>query len=53
MNFTQSYLEETQKVVAQLDAAAIDKAVDELAVLRDRGGRLFILGVIYRTLVAI
>lgn len=45
MNFTQSYLEETQKVVAQLDAAAIDKAVDELAVLRDRGGRLFILGV--------
>ena len=45
MNFTQSYLEETQKVVAQLDAAAIDKAVDELAAIRGRGGRLFILGV--------
>jgi D-sedoheptulose 7-phosphate isomerase len=45
MNFTQSYLEETQKVVAQLDAAAIDKAVDELAAIRERGGRLFILGV--------
>ena len=45
MNFTQSYLEETQKVVAQLDAAAIEKAVDELAAIRERGGRLFILGV--------
>ena len=45
MNFTQSYLEETQKVVAQLDVAAIDKAVDELAAIRERGGRLFILGV--------
>lgn len=45
MNFTQSYLEETQKVVAQLDAAAIDKAVDALAAIRERGGRLFILGV--------
>ena len=45
MNFTQSYLEETQKVVAQLDAVAIEKAVDELAAIRERGGRLFILGV--------
>ena len=45
MNFTQSYLEETQKVVAQLDAAAIEKAVDTLAAIRECGGRLFILGV--------
>ena len=45
MNFTQQYLEETQKVVAGLNAAAIDAMVDELAKLRDRGGRLFILGV--------
>ena len=45
MSFTQSYLEETQKVVAQLNAVAIEKAVDELAAVRERGGRLFILGV--------
>ena len=45
MSFTQSYLEETQKVVAGLDAAAIEKMVDVLAVVRERGGRLFILGV--------
>jgi D-sedoheptulose 7-phosphate isomerase len=45
MNFTQQYLEETQKVVAQLNAAAIERAVDELAAVRERGGRLFILGV--------
>ena len=45
MSFTQSYLEETQQVVAQLNAAAIEKAVDELAAVRERGGRLFILGV--------
>ena len=45
MNFTQQYLEETQKVVASLDAAAIEKSVDELARVRERGGRLFILGV--------
>lgn len=45
MSFTQQYLEETQKVVAQLNVAAIEKAVDELSTVRERGGRLFILGV--------
>jgi len=45
MSFTQSYLEETQKVVAGLDVAAIEKMVDVLATVRERGGRLFILGV--------
>jgi len=45
MSFTQQYLEETQKVVAQLNGAAIEKAVDELTAVRERGGRLFILGV--------
>jgi D-sedoheptulose 7-phosphate isomerase len=45
MSFTQQYLEETQKVIAQLNAGAIEKAVDELAAVRERGGRLFILGV--------
>ena len=45
MTFTQQYLEETQKVVAGLSSAAIEKAVEELARVRERGGRLFILGV--------
>ncbi len=45
MSFTKEYLEETQKIVAQLDANAIEKSVTELAAVRERGGRLFILGV--------
>ena len=45
MSFTRQFLEEVQSVVAQLDASAIEKCVDELARVRERGGRLFILGV--------
>ncbi|HEY6169166.1 MAG TPA: SIS domain-containing protein [Verrucomicrobiae bacterium] len=45
MSFTDQYLQETQKVVAGLDAGNIERAVDELAKIRERGGRLFILGV--------
>ena len=45
MNFIKQYLEETQRVTAQLNPAAIEKMVDELARVRERGGRLFILGV--------
>jgi len=45
MNFTKQFLEEVQSVVAQLDVSAIEKCVDELARVRERGGRLFILGV--------
>jgi D-sedoheptulose 7-phosphate isomerase len=45
MSFVQQYIEETQKVVAGLNVAAIEKMVDELAKIRERGGRLFILGV--------
>lgn len=45
MTFAQQYLEETQKVTAQLNAVALERMVDELAKVRERGGRLFILGV--------
>ena len=45
MSFAKEFLAEVQKVVAQLDAGAIEKAADELARVRERGGRLFILGV--------
>ena len=45
MSFTKQFLAEVQQVTAQLDEAAIEKAADELAAIRARGGRLFILGV--------
>ena len=45
MSFSQDYLDETRKVVGALSVEAIEKVVAELARIRDRGGRLFILGV--------
>ena len=38
-------MKEVQQVTAQLDPAAIERVADELARMRERGGRLFILGV--------
>src|SRR3984885_2258224 len=45
MSFAKEFVAEVQQVAAQLDLAAIEKCVDELAAVRERGGRLFILGV--------
>lgn len=45
MSFTKQFLAEVQQVTAQLNEAAIEKCADELAAVRNRGGRLFILGV--------
>ncbi len=45
MSFAQEFLEEVRQVTARLDAGAIEKVVEELARVRERGGRLFILGV--------
>ena len=45
MNFSQQFIAEVQQVTAQLNADAIEKCADELAKIRERGGRLFILGV--------
>jgi D-sedoheptulose 7-phosphate isomerase len=45
MSFTQQFLTEVQQVTSQLDTDAIEKAAEELAQIRQRGGRLFILGV--------
>jgi len=45
MSFVQQYLEETENVMAQLDAQTIERVATELAAVRERGGRLFILGV--------
>src|SRR5437016_14283662 len=45
MSFAKDFLAEVQQVVAQLNPDAIEKCADELAKVRERGGRLFILGV--------
>lgn len=43
--YTQNYLWEVSLIAARLDAAAIDRMVDQLVDLREREGRLFFLGV--------
>jgi D-sedoheptulose 7-phosphate isomerase len=45
MNFATQFLEEVQQVTTRLDAQAVERVVEELARVRERGGRLFILGV--------
>ena len=45
MSFTKQFLDEVQKLVSELNPDAIEKSVAELARVRERGGRLFILGV--------
>lgn len=42
---TQIYFQEVVKVAQSIDTAAIEKLAHELVALRERGGRLFILGV--------
>jgi D-sedoheptulose 7-phosphate isomerase len=45
LSFTSEFLAEVSKIVSQLDEAAIEKCVKTLASVRERGGRLFFLGV--------
>lgn len=45
MNYSEQHLQETAQIVSQLDPALCERAVDLLADVRARGGRLFILGV--------
>ena len=45
MSFTSDYLSEVSQIVSRLDGASIEKAVQTLADVRRRGGRLFFLGV--------
>src|SRR5437870_9420142 len=45
MNFTRQYLAEVGQILLQLDADAIERVVPLLADTRERGGRVFILGV--------
>ena len=43
--FAASFLLEIREIAARLDASSIEKAVSLLAAVRERGGRLFVLGV--------
>lgn len=45
MGFTQQFLHEAIDILQRLDTEAIDRAVQILRQTRERGGRLFILGV--------
>ena len=45
MSYTEHYLNETIQVVEQLDRGIIDRMVQLFVQTRERGGRLFILGV--------
>ncbi len=44
-SFTEQYLAEATRVIEQLDVSVIEKIVTLLEETRERGGRLFILGV--------
>jgi D-sedoheptulose 7-phosphate isomerase len=45
VTFSESYLEETGRIVGQLDPDSIERLATGLAEVRDGGGRLFVLGV--------
>lgn len=45
MSFSSQFLAETATILAALDVAAIEAVADGLADVREKGGRLFILGV--------
>ena len=45
MSYAETYLREIGEIAAQLPAADLEAMVDGLAATRERGGRLFILGV--------
>jgi D-sedoheptulose 7-phosphate isomerase len=45
MSYSEKHLRETAQIISQLDPALCEKAVELLALVRARGGRLFILGV--------
>lgn len=45
MSYAEQYFAEATRILEQLDAKGVERLVSLLAQLRDRGGRLFILGV--------
>jgi D-sedoheptulose 7-phosphate isomerase len=45
MTYTEQHLSEATQILRQIDQAAIEHMADVLATVRERGGRLFFLGV--------
>ncbi len=45
MNFSEEFLSESIQIIERLDTDAIERVVEILAETKERGGRLFILGV--------
>ena len=45
MSYTRTYLDQASQILNALDVSAIDRMVGLLVALRERGGRLFFLGV--------
>ncbi len=45
MQFTKAFLEEAATILTQIDVQAIECVADHLVAVRERGGRLFFLGV--------
>ena len=45
LSFIQEYLNETREIISRLDVDELVKIIETLARTRDKGGRLFILGV--------
>jgi D-sedoheptulose 7-phosphate isomerase len=45
VTFSESYLQETGRIVGELDSDSIERLATGLAEVRDSGGRLFVLGV--------
>lgn len=45
MSHARRYFAEAKTILDQIDAATVDRLASELAALRERGGRLFLLGV--------
>jgi D-sedoheptulose 7-phosphate isomerase len=45
MRFAATFLAEAHEVIARIDAGAIERVVEALVAVRERGARLFVLGV--------
>ncbi|EAY56999.1 MAG: putative phosphoheptose isomerase [Leptospirillum rubarum] len=45
MNYTQQHLKEAAEIIGKIDASAVEKMVDLLADVKQKGGRIFFLGV--------
>jgi D-sedoheptulose 7-phosphate isomerase len=45
MTYSEQHLGETRAIIDRIDVSAVERVVETLAAVRDRGGRLFFLGV--------